>query len=311
MPVTDHPRRPPGRGRRAHADPRSRHAERVVPPEPRAHRHAAPRRGHADAAHRRRHRGDAADHGAGPADRQPAGRRADPARRARVRRCRPGVAAERRHRFHRHGPQRGHPPARAVRQQAARVARRPAGDRRRPDARHRWFVDRHDRVAARARGARADHRRVRARRSRGHRRRSRRPGCRSISSPRRSTTISTNTPSSSPASATPATASSARPPRRSRRADVRCVRSTAGSTGFPLPDDVPGALWLCGKHHIAEDVDAVVERTGATTVVCLTRRNELAERYPRYVTWLDERTPGHRVTRWPATAVRSGSRSTT
>ena len=24
-------------------------------------------------------------------------------------------------------------------------------------------------------------------------------------------------------------------------------------------------LWLCGKHHIAADVDAVVERTGATT----------------------------------------------
>ena len=41
--------------------------------------------------------------------------------------------------------------------------------------------------------------------------RSRRPGCRSISSPRRSTTISTSTRSSSPASATPATVSSARP----------------------------------------------------------------------------------------------------
>ena len=34
------------------ADPRSRHAERAVPPEPRAHRHAAARRGHADAARR-------------------------------------------------------------------------------------------------------------------------------------------------------------------------------------------------------------------------------------------------------------------
>ena len=65
-----------------------------------------------------------------------------------------------------------------------------------------------------------------------------------------------------------------------------------GIDRIPLPDDVSGALWLCGKHHIAEDVDAVVERTGATTVVCLTRRDELAVRYPRYVTWLDERTPG-------------------
>ena len=65
-----------------------------------------------------------------------------------------------------------------------------------------------------------------------------------------------------------------------------------GIDRIPLPDGVPGALWLCGKHHIAEDVDAVVGRTGATTVVCLTRRGELSERYPRYVTWLDERTPG-------------------
>ena len=65
-----------------------------------------------------------------------------------------------------------------------------------------------------------------------------------------------------------------------------------GIDHIPLPEGVPGALWLCGKHHIAEDVDAVVERTGATTVVCLTRREELDDRWPRYVTWLDERTPG-------------------
>ncbi len=62
-----------------------------------------------------------------------------------------------------------------------------------------------------------------------------------------------------------------------------------GIDRIPLPDGVPGALWLCGKHHIADDVDAVVERTGATTVVCLTRRDELADRYPRYVTWLEGR----------------------
>ena len=84
-----------------------------------------------------------------------------------------------------------------------------------------------------------------------------------------------------------------------------------GIDRIPLPDDVPGALWLCGKHHIADDVDAVVERTGATTVVCLTRRDELADRYPRYVTWLEGRAsvrldrgaPMHDL-------VRSGSRST-
>ena len=44
-------------------------------------------------------------------------------------------------------------------------------------------------------------------------------GARSTCSPQRSTTISTSTPSSSPASETPATVSSARRPRRSRRAD--------------------------------------------------------------------------------------------
>jgi NAD(P)-dependent dehydrogenase (short-subunit alcohol dehydrogenase family) len=62
-----------------------------------------------------------------------------------------------------------------------------------------------------------------------------------------------------------------------------------GIDRIPLPDGVPGALWLCGKHHIAEDVDAVVARTGATAVVCLTRREELSDRYPRYETWLDGR----------------------
>lgn len=62
-----------------------------------------------------------------------------------------------------------------------------------------------------------------------------------------------------------------------------------GIDRIPLPDGVPGELWLCGKHHIAADVDAVVERAGATTVVCLTRREELDDRYPRYVEWLDRR----------------------
>src|SRR5918993_585632 len=55
--------------------------------------------------------------------------------------------------------------------------------------------------------------------------------------------------------------------------------------GAPEPITV-----LCAKHHIADDVDAVLERTGATTVVCLTRREELSDRYPRYVEWLDLRT---------------------
>ncbi len=56
---------------------------------------------------------------------------------------------------------------------------------------------------------------------------------------------------------------------------------------IPMPASVPGRLWLCGKHHIAPDADGIVAGIGATTVVCLTRREELAERYPAYVEWLD------------------------
>ncbi len=63
-----------------------------------------------------------------------------------------------------------------------------------------------------------------------------------------------------------------------------------GIDRIPLPEGVTGQLWLCGKHHIADDVEAVLERTGATTVACLTRREELSDRYPRYVEWLDVRT---------------------
>jgi hypothetical protein len=62
-----------------------------------------------------------------------------------------------------------------------------------------------------------------------------------------------------------------------------------GIDRIPLPDEVAGQLWLCGKHHIAADVDAVIERTGATTIACLTRREELDDRYPRYVEWLEAR----------------------
>lgn len=56
-----------------------------------------------------------------------------------------------------------------------------------------------------------------------------------------------------------------------------------------LPSEVPGRLWLCGKHAIGPDHDALVAEVGGTaTVVCLTERHELADRYPSYVTWLDD-----------------------
>jgi protein-tyrosine phosphatase len=59
-----------------------------------------------------------------------------------------------------------------------------------------------------------------------------------------------------------------------------------GIDEVPVPG-VPGRLWLCGKHAIGPDVEALLDRVGATTVVCLTERHELAERYPAYTAWLD------------------------
>ena len=101
----------------------------------------------------------------------------------------------------------------AVRQQAARVAGRPAGDRRStrcspPAARSSHTIE----LLLERDAPDADHGRVRAVRPGGHRAPARGRARRSTSSPPPSTTTSTTRPSSSPASATPATASSAPPP---------------------------------------------------------------------------------------------------
>lgn len=68
--------------------------------------------------------------------------------------------------------------------------------------------------------------------------------------------------------------------------------STGGIHEIPLPRGTRGRLWLCGKHHIAPDVHAVLDHTGASTVVCLTQRAELLDRYPQYVAWLDDNRDG-------------------
>lgn len=59
---------------------------------------------------------------------------------------------------------------------------------------------------------------------------------------------------------------------------------------IPLPH-VPGRLWLCGKHAIAPDPDALLTALGADTVVCLVEDHELADRYPTYLHWLRVATP--------------------
>lgn len=56
-------------------------------------------------------------------------------------------------------------------------------------------------------------------------------------------------------------------------------------------DEIPlegslGRLWLCGKHAIGPDVEGLLARVDATTVVCLNEAYELEDRYPHYVDWL-------------------------
>src|SRR4051812_34978140 len=58
-----------------------------------------------------------------------------------------------------------------------------------------------------------------------------------------------------------------------------------GIDEIPLPG-VPGRMWLCGKHAIGPDPEALLGRVGATSVVCLTEVAEFVDRYPAYVAWL-------------------------
>lgn len=65
-------------------------------------------------------------------------------------------------------------------------------------------------------------------------------------------------------------------------------------------DEIPlaggrGQLWLCGKHFVGPDPDAALAAVGATTVVCLTERAELAGRYPHYLDWIAANAPRRAV----------------
>jgi protein-tyrosine phosphatase len=69
-----------------------------------------------------------------------------------------------------------------------------------------------------------------------------------------------------------------------------------GVDEVPLPDELqPGRLWLCGKHVVAPDPDALLDALAANTVVCLNERNDLS-RYPSYVDWLSTHDGGR--ARW-------------
>ena len=179
----------------------------------------------------------------GAAPRRAAGGRADPARRARLRARRPGADAERRRRLHRHLARRGDVPAPAVRQQAPRVARRPAGDRDRSDAGDGRLARAHGRAAGRARRRRPDHRRVRARRAGRHPAPATTRGSTCTSSRPRSTRSSTSTPSSSPDSETPVIVSSAAAAD-ARVAGGRSVTASRRSTpGYSPSWRSPGDRW--------------------------------------------------------------------
>lgn|SRR5829696_3979420 len=59
-----------------------------------------------------------------------------------------------------------------------------------------------------------------------------------------------------------------------------------GLDPVPVPE-LPGLLWLCGKHLVGHDPEAALARVGEPgVIVCLNERHELADRYPDYVHWL-------------------------
>jgi protein-tyrosine phosphatase len=70
-----------------------------------------------------------------------------------------------------------------------------------------------------------------------------------------------------------------------------------GVDEIPLSADIPGRLWLCGKHFIGPDPEAALAHVDGTAVVCLNEPNEL-DRYPHYVEWLRSQ-PAIRVLWWP------------
>jgi hypothetical protein len=84
------------------------------------------------------------------------------------------------------------------------------------------------------------------------------------------------------------------------------VASASWPTGRSLDgglDQVPlpirnGALWLCGKHLVGPDPEHALARVQATTMVCLTQRHELADRYPNYVDWLGRHGGEHGRALW-------------
>lgn len=64
-----------------------------------------------------------------------------------------------------------------------------------------------------------------------------------------------------------------------------------GLDEVPLPDGVPGALWLCGKRVVGPDPEAALARAGAQTIVSFNEPNDLRD-YPDYLQWLRDNDGG-------------------
>ena len=47
-----------------------------------------------------------------------------------------------------------------------------------------------------------------------------------------------------------------------------------------------GALFLCGKHAVGPDPEALLARIQGDAILCLNELHELRDRYPAYVQWL-------------------------
>ena len=61
-----------------------------------------------------------------------------------------------------------------------------------------------------------------------------------------------------------------------------------GVDEIPLPDGVPGRLFLAGRRYVGPDPAGALDSVGASVLVCLCESFEIEDRYPGYVTWLEE-----------------------
>ena len=77
------------------------------------------------------------------------------------------------------------------------------------------------------------------------------------------------------------------------------ARSLDGGIDEIAVPEVPGRLWLCGKHLVGPDPEVALARVGGDTIVCLNERAELVDRYPEYVAWLTRHADGGRAEWFP------------